>query len=437
MRLLALCIAKCASFLLRMIHRGGSFPGSLALKLAPNIFSYFQYHCPVILVSGTNGKTSTSNMICDVFTAQGNIVINNRKGDNLKEGITTTILRHTSLSGKVRGDIMVLEVDELNIPYIMKHLDVSALVVTNFFRDQLDRSKEMEQLIQKIEHAISDFSGTLILNGNDPNVVRLKEKAVHAKAVYFGCDACEVSCKETNEASEGKFCPCCDGSLIYDYYQYSHIGVFHCSNCSFQTPMIDYLASDIQIKEGSFTYQEETFLSPINSLYTIYNCMAVIACSQQHLVPLSLVKDVFTKVEQPQGRNETMMYQGNAYTLNLIKNPTGANEVLKTIELDQENKVLMIVLNDNAQDGTDVSWIYDAQFERVLNLATDSIICSGTRAYDIALRLKYAGYNGEILVYEDFKVGLDLFYQKQEKGYIIATYTALQPVRNAMRRDAS
>lgn len=435
MNFIALLLGKCASLLLRLIHRGGSLPGAIALKICPSIFQYFHYDCPIIVITGTNGKTSTSNMISDVCSANHKSVINNRKGDNLKEGITTCIMNHTSLLGKVHGDIMVLEVDELNVPYIMKQLRVTAFVVTNFFRDQLDRSKEMEQLIQKIEASLEGYEGTLILNGNDPNVVRLADHAPQANIVTFGVAACEASSQTTTEASEGKFCPRCNHPLSYEFYQYSHIGVFQCLNCEYKTPSIDCLATDIDLAKGTFRYAEETFTSPIHSLYTIYNCMAVLAVAKVYSISAPLVKKVFTQVVQPQGRNETFQYQKQEYVLNLIKNPTGANEVLKVIEQDPEEKVLMIVLNDNPQDGRDVSWIYDAQFERVLNLSTKLIICSGLRAYDIALRMKYAAYDGEIQVLEDIHEGLDRLYQEQKKGYVLATYTALLPVRTAMRRD--
>ena len=183
---------------------------------------------PFVLVTGMIGKTSTSNMLSYAFLADGKHVISNRKGDNLLAGVTTTMLTNADLRGRIKADAAVLEVDELNIPYIIKGLPVSALVVTNFFRDQLDRAKEMEQLISRIENSISDFKGMLILNANDPNVVRLSDAAKHAKALYYGIKRCKSSLIETSEASEGKFCPRCGSRLHYRFYQYSHIGEFAC-----------------------------------------------------------------------------------------------------------------------------------------------------------------------------------------------------------------
>ena len=161
----AILITKLAGAMLQLIHRGDSLPGQIGLKLCPDILKKLRIDCPLILVTGTNGKTSTSNMIAAMLEQEGRTVVNNRKGDNLKEGITTALLMHTTLGKRVQGDAIVLEVDELNIPFIMRNLKADALVVTNFFRDQLDRAREMEQLIVKIEQAISDFEGTLVLNG--------------------------------------------------------------------------------------------------------------------------------------------------------------------------------------------------------------------------------------------------------------------------------
>lgn len=435
MKLLAIIVGKCASFALRLIQRGGSLPGKLALRIDPQLLSRFHYSCDIILVSGTNGKTSTSNMIADLFQTAGQRVITNRKGDNLKEGITTTLLNASSLNGKIHGDMIVLEVDELNIPYVMKHLNVSVVTITNFFRDQLDRSQEMEQLIHKIETALQDFRGLLVLNANDPNVIRIHDHAPHSEVIYFGAERCSSSLTTTSEASEGKFCPRCSELLSYRFYQYSHIGEFQCTGCDFQTPKATLTATDIDIQSGTFQCQHIAYHAPVPSLYSIYNCMAVISIAQRYHMEPEICQKVFHSVTPPAGRNETFQWQGNSYTLNLVKNPTGANEVLKTIELDQSSKALMIVLNDNAQDGTDVSWIYDAQFERVLALSTQTIICSGKRAYDMALRIKYAGYQGKLEVIEDFHAGLNALYALHMRSYVIATYTALAPVRLAMRKE--
>lgn len=431
---LAILFTKMTSFLLRMIHRGGSLPGQIGLKICPNALRKLSTNATIILVTGTNGKTSTSNMIAELFEHAGKRVISNRKGDNLKAGITTTLLVNASVIGRIKAEAIILEVDELNIPHILHQLPVDALVVTNFFRDQLDRAREMEQLIVKIEQTIADFTGTLILNGNDPNVVRLKESAPLASVSYFGIQECNVSTHETKEASEGKFCPTCGAKITYDFYHYSHIGNFHCVNCDFQTPVLDTIGEVLDIATRSFRVDGTDFKAPQGGLYTMYNCMAVLCVARRFQVDVAFAKKTFDTAKSPEGRNESFVFHGQTCVLNLIKNPTGANEVLKVIEEDTEKKTILLVLNDNAQDGTDISWIYDTFFEKLIKSSTVHIICSGTRAYDMALRLKYGGYPADIEIQEHLKDSVDALLKATTNMYVIATYTALQPVRNLLRR---
>lgn len=432
MTTLAIFITKLAGRLLQLIHRGGSLPGQIGLKISPNILQKLHIDCPLILVTGTNGKTSTSNMIAAMLEESGKIVINNKKGDNLKEGITTALLMHTSIFKKVKGDAIVLEVDELTIPFIMRNLKPDSLVVTNFFRDQLDRAREMEQLIVKIETAIQDFNGTLVLNGNDPNVMRLKDAAKKASVISFGMNRCETSMEQTQEASEGKFCPRCGQRLSYHFYQYSHIGDFYCDSCGFKTPVLDVAGTVSSITKRSFIYNDKEYHAPQGGLYTMYNCMAVLAITKQFSIDSKYAEKAFLTIKVPDGRNETFIYDNHKCILNLVKNPTGANEVMKVIEEDHSNKTILIVLNDHAQDGTDVSWIYDTFFEKLMMDSTQRIIVSGTRCYDMALRLKYGGYKEKIEIQEDLKEAVSSLLKSNCTMYAIATYTALQPTRNLL-----
>lgn len=435
MRFISITVTRIIKWLLSVIHRGGSLPGQIGLKIDPNILSKLKFNGTIVLVTGTNGKTSTSNMIADLFETAGKKVISNRRGDNMRAGIATTILTNTSINGKVKADAMVLEVDELNVRHILPQLEVNALVVTNFFRDQLDRAREMEQLIETIEQVLPTFEGTLILNGNDPNVVRLADKAPNADCCFFEIAQCASSSEHNFEASEGKFCPRCGHRLEYSYYQYSHIGAFHCTNCNFATPAPDIALTNIDLGHRRFCWNNETYQAPQDGLYAIYNCAAVCAVADTFTIQHSCVDKVFKKAHQPWGRNEHFQFGDQTCILNLIKNPTGANEVMKVIESHPEEKAVLVVLNDHEQDGTDVSWIYDTHFEKILTSTTEAILCSGTRAYDMALRLRYEGYSGDIQVIEDLQQAIDqLLSIKQCTLFVIATYTALLPTRNAISR---
>ncbi|WP_297238997.1 MurT ligase domain-containing protein [uncultured Faecalicoccus sp.] len=435
MKSLSILSTKISAFLLGLVGRGGSLPGSIGLKLDPNILQKLTFDGPVILVTGTNGKTSTANMIADLFDRAGYSVVSNRKGDNLKAGICTALLTNSSLSGKVKANACVLEVDELNIRHILPFIPVRALVVNNFFRDQLDRAREMEQLIDSIEKVLPEYDQELILNGNDPNVIRLALKAPKAHCSYFGIAKNKYSTDQTKEASEGKFCPCCGSKLVYNYYQYSHIGNFYCENCDFKTPVLDVELSDIDLSKENFKLGDMLIHSPYEGMYSMYNCAAVLAVAKHFDVDLKYALEVFAHAPQPKGRNEHFVKEGQECILNLIKNPTGANEVMKVIDKDEQDKVVCIVLNDHEQDGTDVSWIYDTFFEKICKESTKGVVCTGTRAYDMALRIYYENYKGKIEIYNSIDEAIQKCLHSGLKCYAIATYTALLPTRNAIVKE--
>lgn len=423
---------KLSAFVLHLVGRGGSLPGSIGVKLDKDILKKLKFNGPVILVTGTNGKTSTANMITDVFERAGYSVISNRKGDNLKEGIVTTLLTNSSLSGKIKANAVVLEVDELNVRHILPFIPVTTFVVNNFFRDQLDRAREMEQLIDSIEKVLPDYKGQLVLNGNDPNVVRLSLVAKDASCSYFGIEQNKYSVTNTKEASEGKFCPKCGARLHYDYYQYSHIGRFHCTNCDFETPSMDICLENIDLEKETFECDGQTYISPYEGMYSMYNCAAVLDIAKTYKIDTKYVVDVFKHAPQPAGRNEKFEKNDQLCILNLVKNPTGANEVMKVIEKDQEDKSIVIVLNDREQDGTDVSWIYDTFFEKLMNPHTKEIICTGLRANDMALRIHYGGYQGKLTVVDGLDDSIEQALKHANRVYAIATYTALLPTRQAI-----
>ncbi|MDQ0361689.1 Mur ligase family protein [Breznakia pachnodae] len=433
---ITIIIVKLITAILRLFGRGGSLPGQIALKLDKNILSKITYPKDIILISGTNGKTTTTNMVYALMQKKYNRVICNNRGDNLLVGITTLMLKNTSMNKKVNADCIVIEVDELNVPHVMKYVPVTKVLVNNFFRDQLDRAGEMENVVGRVESALKEYKGTLVLNGDDPNVVRLADSATHAQVHYFGVDENEMSMKVSNEASEGKFCFRCNAELKYDYYQYSHIGRFHCPNCSFGHNEFYLEAHEVDIANQTFVVDGMQFHAPQDALYAIYNCVGVISLAKLENMDLAIARDVLKSFELKDGRMEHFDI-GKDCLLNLVKNPTGANEVMKYIMRDKEAKDIVIVLNDNDQDGTDVSWIWDAHFDLLVNDTTKNIICCGLRAYDMALRLRYENYEGNLIVLEDMDDAIKKLKSLDNHAYVIATYTALQPMRGVLRRNAS
>ena len=431
---LRLGIVKLTGALLHKMGRGGSFPGRLALRMDKDFIRKFKMPKIVILVTGTNGKTTTQNLIAESLRASGLKVINNRRGDNLNVGIASLLADNSDLSFHVQADAAVIEVDELTVYRQFKDLHPSALVVTNFFRDQLDRAGEMETIIRKIMEVTEDFEGSLILNGNDPNVIRIGYNAKRASLHYFTVDRNDVSQETTDEASEGKFCPFCGGELHYDYYQYSHIGRFYCEHDGFGKIVPDTEVTAVDYQNGMFTCDGRQYHSFINTIYAVYNCAAVLTVMKVFDRDMAAADNVFATFEMKEGRNEEFSLN-KPCILNLAKNPTGTNEVLKYILLQPGEKNICIILNDNTQDGHDVSWIWDAHFERLNDPSVNQIVCSGLRAYDMALRLKYEGLEDRIVVKEQVEDAVKWLDKADCDSYIISTYTALQHTRSVLKKE--
>ena len=427
-------IMKILHLILKICGKnGGNFLGKIAYKWNPNIFKYFKVNSPVIAVTATNGKTMTNNAIGYVLKTAGKKVLSNQEGNNMETGILSTILKHCTLTGKIKADFLVFEVDEGYIPVIFKDFPLNTLVVLDFFRDQLDRNGEVETLILKINEFLKTYKNNLILNADDPNVARLGKANPNNKNVYyFSVEKYKYASIEQKEAGEGKFCPFCKTKLEYDYYQYSHIGKFRCPNCGYGNNEIYKLATDVNLNNRTFKIDDITYKIRFNSIYNIYNLTAVIACCNLYNIDTKIIKEALSKFVLNNGRLEEVKINDVPTIINLAKNPTGSNVSLRILNEDDEEKELLFVLNDNLADGLDVSWIWDINFNNLNNVTR--IITSGTRAYDIAIRIKTSGFDSnKIEPYLNLSEAVENLYKTNTKKYIIANYTALQPTRKELK----
>lgn len=427
-------IMKILHLILKICGKnGGNFLGKIAYKWNPNIFKYFKVNSPVIAVTATNGKTMTNNAIGYVLKTAGKKVLSNQEGNNMETGILSTILKHCTLTGKIKADFLVFEVDEGYIPVIFKDFPLNTLVVLDFFRDQLDRNGEVETLILKINEFLKTYKNNLILNADDPNVARLEKANPNNKNVYyFSVEKYKYASIEQKEAGEGKFCPFCKTKLEYDYYQYSHIGKFRCPNCGYGNNEIYKLATDVNLNNRTFKIDDITYKIRFNSIYNIYNLTAVIACCNLYNIDTKIIKEALSKFVLNNGRLEEVKINDVPTIINLAKNPTGSNVSLRILNEDDGEKELLFVLNDNLADGLDVSWIWDINFDNLNNVTR--IITSGTRAYDIAIRIKTSGFDSnKIEPYLNLSEAVENLYKTNTKKYIIANYTALQPTRKELK----
>ena len=430
MKRLQILIGKIIVKLLKLMHRNaGNLPGIVLWHLSGHkAVSMFDVKCPIIAITGTNGKTSVTNCIAQLFEKSGKKLIVNREGNNLDTGICSLLLR--------KADLMVLETDESHVPVVYSQLKLDTLVVLDFFRDQLDRNGEMETLIQKINGFCKNFEGNLILNGDDPNTARLgKANPGNKNVKYFRAERYPFATDKIFEASEGRFCPFCGEPLSYEYYQYSHIGRFNCDNCGFGDYDAYVTASGIDLSKPVFTVEGHTYSPRLNSIYNVYNMTAVAAVAKLYGIDQKITDEVISKYTVKNGRMENFMLGRNKATLNLAKNPVGANMTLRVMNEMEGEKELLFVLTDNVADGLDVSWIWDINFsvfERVSRVVT-----SGRRAYDIAVRIKCSGYDqSKIVVRPDLDEAVEELASTSGRKFVIANYTAVQPTRAALRRYA-
>ena len=426
---------KILKLILKICHKnGGNFLGKIAFDWNPEIFKYFKVNGPVIAVSATNGKTITNNCIGYTLKTAGKKVVSNVEGNNMETGILSTILKNCTLTGKIKADYLVFEVDESYIPVVFKNFRLDTLVILNFFRDQLDRNGEVESLILRINEFLKTYTGNLILNNDDPNVARLGQaNPSNNNIYYFSVDKYKFATEKIKEAGEGKFCPFCKTRLEYEYYQYSHVGKFKCPNCNFGDNEIYKLATNVDLKNRCFDIDGNTYKINGNSIYLIYNYTAVYTVCSLYDISNDVVKKAFSNFALNNGRLEEITIHGVPTIINLAKNPTGSNVSLRILNEDDSQKELLFVLNDNIADGFDVSWIWDINFNNLNNVSR--IVTSGTRAYDIAIRIKTSGFPAEkIEPYLSLADAVKALYKTDVKKYVIANYTSLQPTRHELKK---
>lgn len=424
-------IIKIICVILKVFGRnGGNLPGKLALKWNKDIFKYFKIDGKIIAVTGTNGKTMTNNCIRQILSDSGKKVISNNEGNNMETGILSVLIKNCSLTGKISADYFVFETDESYVPVLYSMIPLDCLVVLNFFRDQLDRSGEVESLILKIEKFLENYNEKLILNADDPNVARLgKVNKRNKNIMYYHVNEYKYATKELKEAGEGKFCPFCNTRLQYEYYQYAHVGRFKCPNCYYGNNQIYHTISDVDLDNKTFKIDEKTYKTQFNSIYAIYNLAAATCTAKAFDVPEKSVMDTVEKFVLNNGRLEKIIVKNCETVINLAKNPTGANVSLRLLNEDPANKELLFVLNDNIADGRDVSWIWDINFEDIKNV--DRIITAGTRPYDIAIRIKTSGFDAKrIIPCLTIEEAVKELYKTSGKKYVIANYTSVQNTRH-------
>lgn len=446
----AILAGKIASWLSRTRgHRGSSLPGLIARKIYTGSLRDLaaRVRGGIIVISGTNGKTTTTNMVAGILNDAGYKVIANREGANLITGVTTSFIMSAGIGGNIDCDYAVLEVDEASMPVVLEEITPRVVVLTNFFRDQLDRYWELDKIIGVIRDSLHKHKRTtLILNADDPLVAQFR-KTAGLPVIFFGLGLQERSTKISTQIREAKFCPFCGTALAYDFFHYSQLGTYHCPGCKFKRPGPRVEALEPRVIDGFngcrllFDKREVSLAIQIQGIYNLYNALAAFSVGLHLGVDVRTILDSLGQYQPVIGRMERFTYKGKHAFLSLVKNPTGFNEGLAALRAAKGTKDVFIAINDNDADGRDISWLWDVDFE-ILSLDHASylrFVCSGSRGEEIALRLKYAGVPVEkITVNRDMHLAIkSTLADRAGTSYLFSTYTALWPVHKVLENLAT
>ena len=437
----AVWIARIVGWVSRLSGRGGSsLPGLVARRIDPNVFRRISQRIPrgVILLTGTNGKTTTAAIASHLLRQSGLKVIHNRAGANLILGLTATMIQASRWRLYPPHDLALLETDEATMPKAAHEGRPRVIVVTNFFRDQLDRYGELSTTVNFVKNGISslDPDGWLILNADDPQVAYLGQS--WTRVIYFGADLSAYPTPAGHQdVADARFCPRCGSELMYSRQYYAHLGDYRCPSCRYQRPLPDVLLVDWPKTKGALRidYRGEQIRVPnrLPGLYNAYNVMAAMAIALLYEVELKSLVASLSAFRPAFGRMEEIFLDDHQLWLALVKNPVGFNQVLNTIAEDEGTaKNLLFIINDRYADGQDVSWLWDVDFENFVN-SDWRVWISGIRARDMAVRLLYAGLSPEVIhVIKKPDVALrDMMDQTaaNQANYVLPTYTALLDIR--------
>lgn len=427
--ILSILISKFTAFLSKHILKGGStFPGKVALKIDKSILKTVSNGYKVILVTGTNGKTTTTSMIYNILKENGFNVITNNTGANLYPGIVACFISNYSFFRKKENPYAVIEVDEANVKFITEHLTPEIITVTNLFRDQLDRYGEVYTTLNKIlEGVVKVPSSKLILNGDESLLGKLN---LENPFIYYGFNTPIKGDNSLDLNADAKFCKFCKAPYQYNLVTYNHLGDFYCPECGYKRPELSYGVNkifDLTPENSSVLINDtEVFISQ-SGAYNIYNALCAFAISKELGINDSIIKSSLQNQSSSFGRQEKIEIDNKDIQIILVKNPAGYNQALDTLALNTGEFSAVFMLNDNYADGRDVSWIWDVDFEKISTLNIKDIFISGLRLYDMAVRLKVSGldYNKFILEEDYEKLTNNIKESSSKKIYILATYTAM------------
>nr|WP_322744462.1 MULTISPECIES: Mur ligase family protein [unclassified Coleofasciculus] len=424
--------AKTVTSLVRLFRLGAAsvLPGSISRRIQPQALPLLlaQVRRGVILIVGTNGKTTTSLLLRTLLERQGWQVAHNATGANLINGLVTALMEHTNLVGQLDADYAILEVDENILPLVLQDCQPQVILGLNLFRDQLDRYGEVDTISQRWQKAIAPLptTTTVILNADDPTLCHLGQQLTQTVR-FFGLSEPDAYLEEIPHAVDSIYCPSCGHPLDYKGVYLSHLGDYHCPKCGFS--------------KSPLAVNSQEWPQILIGIYNKYNTLAAGLVAQVMGIDKAVIYDTIKNFRAAFGRAEELVVGGKNVRILLSKNPVGMNETIRAVHDIQKQggaSTKLVVLNDRTPDGTDVSWIWDVDTEKLVALG-GTIVVSGDRIYDMALRLRYSQPEGEnpckLIIKENLQDAIKTALEHtpaDETLHILPTYSAMLEVRGML-----
>jgi UDP-N-acetylmuramyl tripeptide synthase len=396
-KFLAILVCKLGRFVGKLVGKGSSMPGKFALKICPDILSRVQLPPHIIAVTGSNGKTSTVEMIAAILRSDGKNVVYNEEGSNQIEGVTTLILTHATLSGRVKADVLLIESDERYAAHSFKFFHPTEFVVTNLYRDQLTRNGHPEWVYDAILPAIHPET-ELLLNADDPLSSCFAQG--HEKVQWFGLDKCSISTDApTGVYHDGAYCPLCHAPMEYDYVHYNHIGAYRCTKCGHRKPVTDYTATAVDLEHGTLTIDGAlTVQLAFRSIYNVYNILAAYAACRRVGVAADTAAGVISNYILKNGRMQTFTLGNHHGTLLTSKheNSIAYDTNLRYIAATKADCVVLIIVDAVSRKyfTSETSWLWDIDFDQLARPQVKKVVLSGRYCNDLAERFSFTGVTG-------------------------------------------
>lgn len=430
----AASVGKTAQWVLKTFFKGGSsYPGKIALELDPKILDHLAKDYEVIVVTGTNGKTLTTALIVKILQQKFDNVLTNPTGANMVQGIVSTFLSAKTKKGQKK--FAVLEIDEASLAKVTTYIKPKLFVLTNIFRDQMDRYGEIYTTYQMIlDGAAHALEALILANGDSPI---FNSKATPNPRIYYGFDHLPDEEQMAHPNTDGVLCPQCQHILHYQMITYANLGKYYCPHCDFKRPELDYRLThlgEMTNVSSEFTIGTDDYKIEVGGLYNVYNALTAAAVGEHYGLTADQIRHGLGYDEKIFGRQEVIQIGDKKCTLVLVKNPVGLNQVIDTMNLSPEDFSLVCLLNANYADGIDISWIWDGTYENLTQREIPQVLTGGDRRQDMTFRLQVAGIPDEKITELD---SLNQVIQKiaelpTENVYILATYTAVLQLRQKL-----